>query len=222
MIVLTVFSTVQMYYYVESHLRPTFVKIAEVESKKMASEAINDSIAKKISEEANYSKLVNLTQRQDGKLTAGYFDLQEATKIQYRLTSHIQEELHHLEEEQIEVPIGVAFDNVILASLSPNVPVRVAPVGHVQSQVGYETKEVGINQTVHVLYLDIQVEVEVIVPFATRPSELHTKVPIAYLVMVGDVPQMVYNSKGETVGSSSGGNSLPPLQLPKLDGGEGK
>jgi sporulation protein YunB len=226
LLVFFTFSTVQTFYYLESNLRPTFIKLAEAYSKEVAAEAINDSIAKKIAEQANYDKLVSLKEGANGKVTAGYFNLQEASRVQYQVTEHIQEVVNGLAEKELSLPMGMALNNSLLSSLGPHVPVKIQPIGHVKSEVGWETRDAGINQTVHVLYLDVHVSTSVVVPFSTKTTEFDSKVPIAYLVLVGDVPQMVYNAKGETVKSGSGNGSsgvLPPVQLPNLnDGGPEK
>ena len=94
--------------------------------------------------------------------------------------------------------------------------VKVTPVGHVTSKVDWETRDAGINQTVHILYLNIQVETAVIIPFASKHVNVETNAPLAYLVLVGDVPQMVYNAKGESL-TSGGTNVVPPMQLPDLN-----
>jgi sporulation protein YunB len=221
LLVFFVFSTVQTFYFLESNLRPTFVKLAEAYSKEVATEAINESIAKKIAEQADYDKLVSLKEGANGKITAGYFNLQEATRVQYQVTEHIQEAVSHLAEKEMSLPMGVALNNSLLAGIGPNVPVKIQPIGHVKSEVGWETRDAGINQTVHVLYLDVHVSISVVVPFSTTPSEFDSKVPIAYLVMVGDVPQMVYNATGQTVksGSNPSSGSMPPVQLPNLNEG---
>ncbi|MCX7570307.1 sporulation protein YunB [Tumebacillus sp. DT12] len=223
LLVLLLFSTIQTVNYLEDNLRPAFIKVAELYSKEVASEAINDSIAKRITQETNYEKLINLKENSSGKVTAGFFNLQEASRIQYAVTQDIQDVLHGLQEKEIHLPAGMAADSTILSSIGPAIPIKIRPGGHVRSEVGWETHEKGVNQTVHILYLEIDVHTTVVVPFTTQPSELKTKVPIAYLVMMGDVPQVVLNSQGQQTIKGTGGTTdlLPPLQLPDLNPAEG-
>ncbi|WP_157729429.1 sporulation protein YunB [Tumebacillus algifaecis] len=219
LLVMFVFSIVQSIYFVEHNLHPTFVKIAEENSRHIATEAINNSIAERISEETNYNKLVDLKTNAGGKVTAGYFNMIEASRIQNDVTKSIQTVLHSLQEKKLYIPAGQAFGSAFLSQFGPDIPVTIKPVGTIKSEIGWETRDQGINQTVHILYLDINVHTSVIIPFSTTPSDVRTKVPIAYVFLVGEVPQMVFNAKGETIGqtTSSQGMPMPSIQLPKLN-----
>jgi sporulation protein YunB len=221
LLVLFVFSTVQGIYFVETNLRPTFIKVAEENSRHIATEAINNSIAERISEETNYSKLVDLKTSANGKVTAGYFNMVEAARIQNDVTKSIQSILASLQEKKMYIPLGQAIGSPLLSQFGPDIPVTIEPIGHIKSDIGWETQERGINQTVHVLYLDISVQTSVIIPFATAPSHVRTKVPIAFVFVVGDVPQMVFNAKGDAVSTPSGAQMpVPSITLPNLNGEE--
>jgi len=218
-LVVLVLSTMQFLSYLDSNLRPTLMKAAEAYSKEVATKAINESIAKRLSSDIDYAKLINFREGKDGKVQAGFFNLQEAGKIQEKATMSIQHDLHNLEQTELKLPMGVALGNSLLAAVGPDVPITITPVGHVQSKVDWEVREAGINQTVHILYLEIHVDASVIIPFSTKQVDVTTKAPIAYLVMVGDVPQMVFNAKGESLTGNGTGNAslVPPIQLPDLN-----
>ncbi|MBL0387399.1 sporulation protein YunB [Tumebacillus sp. ITR2] len=214
-LVMIVFSSVQTIYYYETSMRPHLELAAEKYAEQYAVKAINDSISKKIASVADYNLLMNFREGPNGKVSAGYFNMQEATRLQAQVTDYIQGELSHSKEEEISLPLGVVYESSILAALGPDIPIKIRPITIAKSQVGYETRNAGINQTVHVLYLDLTVEETIVVPFSTHPNAVSTRVPIAYLVMVGDVPQMVYNAQGSAVGQTS--SPLPPLELPNLN-----
>lgn len=214
LLVLFVFTTVQGVIYVDNSLRPALMTVAEAYTKKQAAKVINDSIAARISQDANYSKLINFRESAGGKISAGYFDLQEATRIQQKAVSSIQDALSGMEQKELSVPMGMALNNTILSGMGPDIPVKVTPSGIVKSNVGVETREAGINQSVHILYLDIQVETNVIIPFSSKKTLIATRAPLAYLWTAGDVPQVVYNAKGEQVGTTP--QVVPPIELPKL------
>lgn len=219
LLVLFVFAIAQTVYFVESSLRPTFIKVAEEKTRHIATEAINGSISERISEDTNYSRLIDLKTSSAGKVTAGYFNMVEAARIQNEVTKSIEGVLQSLQEKKMYIPLGQAAGSSLLSQLGPDIPVEIEPVGNVKSDIGWETQERGINQVIHTLYLDITVHTSVIVPFMTKPSEVKTKVPIAYVFLVGDVPQMVFNAKGETVGQTTSSSQvpMPSIQLPNLN-----
>ena len=215
LLVLFVFTTAEGVLYVDHSLRPALMTIAEAHMKEKAAKVINDSITSRISQDANYSKLINFREGAGGKVSAGYFDLQEATRIQQKAVSSIQDALANMDPKQMSIPMGMALNNSILSGLGPDIPIKVTPSAIVKSNVGVETRDVGINQSVHILYLDIQVEASVIIPFTTKNTVIATRAPLAYLWTAGDVPQVVYNAKGEQLGTTNQ-QVLPSVELPKL------
>lgn len=220
LVLATVFAlTVQTFYFIDHNLRPTFMLLAEEKSKLMATDLINKAVIEQIADNTDYDSLVNLRQQSNGKLTAGFFNMQEAVRIQGEVTDSIQKALQSLPSKDMSLPLGLATGNTLFASVGPNIPIRITSIGTVKSNIGWETHEAGINQTVHVLYLQIDVQTEVVVPFATKPFDLSTKVPISYLVVVGDVPQMVFNAKGDSIANTG---ALPPVQLPNINAPDGQ
>jgi sporulation protein YunB len=214
LLVLFVFTTVEGILYVDHTLRPALMTIAEAHLKEKAAQVINDSITARISQDTNYNKLINFREGAGGKISAGYFDLQEATRIQQKAVSSIQDALTSMEQKEMSIPMGMALNNSILSQIGPDVPIQVTPHAVVKSNIGVETRDVGINQSVHILYLDLQVEASVIIPFSTKDTVIATRAPLAYLWTAGDVPQVVYNAKGEQLGTTQ--QVLPPIDLPKL------
>lgn len=215
-LVMLVFSSVQGFFYIENNLGPKFVAVAEAKSKSYTTRAVNESISKMIAEEADYDKLVVLREGENGRLNAGSFNMQEATRLQYAVTQHIEDLMKELASKELRLPLGHAFSTTVLADMGPDIPVKVTPISAVASNVRWETMEKGINQTIHVLYLEVNVHSKVVVPFGTKPTDIQARVPIAYLVMMGDVPQVVLNARGESV-ASPGNQIMPPLQLPDLN-----
>ncbi|MGZ6503237.1 MAG: sporulation protein YunB, partial [Tumebacillaceae bacterium] len=175
-------STVQTFYYIDHNLRPTFMVLAEEKSKQLATDVINKAVIEQIADNTNYDSLIDFKQQSNGRLTAGYFNMQEAVRIQGEVTDNIQKALQSLPQKSLSLPLGIAFNNSILASMGPNIPIQITPIGTVKSNIGWDTREAGINQTVHILYLQVDIQTEVLVPFATKPFDLSTKVPISYLV----------------------------------------
>lgn len=217
-LVMLVFSTVQLYIYIENNLGPRFVQVAEAQSRAYTTRAINESLSKLISDQADYDKLVVLRQGDDGRTSAGFFNMQEATRLQYAMTTRIEDLMQELSDKKLTLPFGQAMSDSVLSAMGPDIPVQIHPISSVRSNVRWETQSVGINQTVHVLYLEVDVRAEIVVPFVTKPTEIKSKVPFAYLVMVGDVPQVVFNATGQPVATGSN-QIMPPIQLPDLNGG---
>lgn len=186
----------QTFYLMENNLRPLILSLAETTSQRIAAEAINDAIIKKMSQMARYNALIDLTQDREGRVVAARLNFAETAKIQGEATSVVQNVLRDLQEKQIYIPLGQAFHSVMLASSGPKIPVSLIPYGTARSWIDTEFKQAGINQTISMIYLNIETQVGVMTPFVSKQTQVQTKIPIAYTVLIGDVPQFFYDATG--------------------------
>jgi sporulation protein YunB len=204
------FFMMETFYVVEHNLRPAFMVIAKGVARRIATEAINDSITRKLSQEAGYSQLLDVRTNKEGQVISASLNVPQVLRIQAEMTDQVQNVLNSLKARIIWVPVGQAFHSSILATFGPSVPVRVLPFGTANSSITSEVRQAGINQTVHILYLDVDVEMYVVVPFITEPADIHSRVPLAYVVFNGDVPQFFYDARGNPY-YPKGINALPGL-----------
>ncbi|MCI0182035.1 sporulation protein YunB [Sulfoacidibacillus ferrooxidans] len=170
-------------------LRPPFMAMATGIARQMATQAINDALTKRVAEDTEYAKLIVVDKDQAGHVTSAHFNFAEVARIESITTLRVQDALMHLQERTIYVPALQAMGSAVLATLGPSIPLRIEPLGSAQSEVEPVVETAGINQTVHILYLHITAQVIVVVPFITAPVRVETKIPIAYVVFVGNVPQ---------------------------------
>jgi sporulation protein YunB len=207
--------------FVENNLRPSFIQLAESTSQRIATEAINEAIAGKLSEIADYDRLIQLTLDREGHVVAARLNFAETAKIQGEATKIVQNVLQSLGENQVEIPLGQAFHSAVFSNMGPRLTLTLMPYGTARSWVDTEFKQAGINQTLSIIYLNIETQVGVIVPLATRQVQVQTKIPIAYMVLVGDVPQYFYDATGTPylpngLSPSSGAPpEVPGISLPR-------
>ncbi|WP_018130767.1 sporulation protein YunB [Effusibacillus pohliae] len=187
---------IQTLLFLEYNLQPTFVQIAENYTRKIATEAINDAITKKVAEETDYEQIVQFYKDDRGNIRSAVFNMVEANRIKAQTTNRVQSVLKVLEEQEIKLPVGQAFHSTILATFGPAVPIKIVPMGTAKSDLVPASETLGINQTKHSLTLNIHVQVNVVIPFVTRPVDIETQIPVASVVMVGDVPTYFLDAKG--------------------------
>ncbi len=193
------FFIVQTFLFIEYNLRPVFAQVAESYARKIATEAINDAISKKVAEEIDYTEIVIFYKDNQGNIRSAVFNLNEANRIKSQATLRVQEVLNEINAKnllKVKLPIGQAFHSTILAAMGPTVPVTMIPIGTVISDIKERSETLGINQTKHMLTLDIDVQVNIIIPLVSKTTELHSQIPVASFVVIGEVPQFFYDSAG--------------------------
>ncbi len=101
----------------------------------------------------------------------------------------VQDNIKQIKASSVKVPLGNVFGSQLLAQYGPKININVTPIGMVNVDFKTQFEQSGINQTRHKIYLVVNTQVRIIVPFSTNTTSVETSVPIAETVIVGKVPQ---------------------------------
>ncbi|MDT8858662.1 sporulation protein YunB [Alkalihalobacillus sp. MEB130] len=223
--------TVQGLWIIEKGIRPTLVHIATTETRKIATLAINDAVSKKISSSLNQEELFITDYTSDGMIRSVQFNSQIYTRVLSEATARVQRYLRLVEQgqqfditipDEVEldegeaqgmqdidaeggiihtIPLGQATNNALLAHLGPQIPVRFSAIGDVKTDMSYKVVDSGINNTTLSYHIDVEVDVKIVIPFATDTDTVSTQIVIGSIFVPGEVPE--YYSQG------GGGMILP-------------
>ncbi|MCT8136664.1 sporulation protein YunB [Anaerobacillus sp. CMMVII] len=216
-----IFLTIQALIIVEKGIRPTLVTIASTETQKIGTLAINQAVSKKTLEDSFNREMIEYISTENGKFLGVEFNAAVAHRFLHDVTHSVQVYLNDLERGRIRelsipedvdldrdgisisergiiymMPLGQITNNALLAHLGPKVPVRFSVIGNVKSNFSHKAEELGINNTLLTISVDIEVDVKVIIPFATETNVVRTSFPLAWVYLHGDVPEF-YSTGGE-------------------------
>ena len=177
-----------MLWFVELHLKPTLLTIAEARATLIATQSINHVINEKVSKQIDPQNLVLIKVDNQGKVVLIQPNTMEFNKLAADTTIKVQDVLEKLSEEKINIPIGQVLGSQFLASMGPQLTVTIIPIGTVQVKVIDKFEQAGINQTKHMVYLVATTEVKIVVPLVSKSVSVDTQVPVAEYVVVGEVP----------------------------------
>lgn len=187
-IIITISIFFYMLWFVELHLKPTLLAIAEARATLIATQSINHVINDKVSKEIDPQVLVLVKVDNQGRVVLIQPNTMEFNKLAADTTIKVQEVLEKLSEEKINIPIGQVLGSQFLASMGPQITVTIIPIGTVQVKVIDKFEQAGINQTKHMVYLVATTEVKIVVPLVSKSVSVDTQVPVAEYVVVGEVP----------------------------------
>lgn len=221
-----IFSTATGLWVVNTTLKPTLMKYAESETRKIATLVINNAINKKIASGMELDKIIESVPGQEGmsKLNAkivnqvkaettnlvqkNLTDIESGNLSEIELITDVEFEKNkksHSEGIVYSVPLGKTTNNVLLGNIGPQIPIQFSAIGDVSSDVKTQIKDFGINNAYLQVYVHFKVNVQVIIPFATRVTTITENVPVAMFLLKGNVPQF-YNSGGKS--------SVPSFEVP--------
>lgn len=226
-----VMSVILSVWLINEGIEPTLMEIAETKIAQYAREAINEAVSKRLADDLQFEDLVQLEQDEEGNIVSVGWNAVVVNRVLRNATFRVQNYLKRVErgdvelgesldfdleneevldEEQIvanspvvRIPIGQATGNALLANLGPQVPVNFTVIGDVQSDFITEMEEYGINNALVRLSIEIQANVQIVIPFATSTTEVTTMIPVDVRTISGQVPEFY-----------SGGEKVPSLSLP--------
>jgi sporulation protein YunB len=180
-----------------SNFEPTLMLIAAQKTDQIAKLAISDAVTKRLTQQGiDFDDIVILEKDSDGNILAVNFNFKQYARIVGETTSRIQARLKEFEEENVvvTVPLGLATKNVFLEHFGPEIPVSFVPVGSVKTRLETGLKQAGINMVLITVYIWVEVDLRIVIPFATEQRTVTTQIPITEALIVGKVPDYLYNN----------------------------
>jgi sporulation protein YunB len=222
-----ILSTAISIWIINKGIEPTLMDIAEKETKRIANLIIDSSVDQQILKgDIDVNNLIKVEKDESGKISSIEFDAavvqhvlaKTNDSVQKSLRAAMEGNLHELEfgGEEIKpkepkekgiiyyIPLGQATNNTLLGNLGPRIPVRFYVIGNVASGVKEKIQPFGINNALVEIFIEIEVNVQVVIPFATKTATVSSDIPIAMQVISGEVPNF-YNN---------GGNVNPSFEVP--------
>ncbi|MBD3917216.1 sporulation protein YunB [Paenibacillus sp. PR3] len=203
--------------YIDRHLGPPLMTVAELRVKQIATQAINKAISEQVANKSDFEQLIDWKTNNSGKVSGFMLNYAEHMRITSQTISTVQQTLDSVGNIPEHIPIGQAFGSTFISSYGPRVPVHFEPIGTVKVDLNTRQQDAGINMILVEVYIRIEAEVSIIIPFDTKPEKVITEIPVSYLLVVGDVPMYYYDNKGQPVGQSAA--QAPNIAIPS--GGTG-
>ena len=139
-------------------------------------------------EEITYDKLVELEKDTQGNVTAVRSNVAGLNRFRTALTARIDENLTDLSVEELGIPVGSVVLPELFSGMGPRLVVRVLAVRTSDAAFRNRFSTVGINQTLHQIFIDIHVTVTILSLTGTQEIVVDATVLAAETVIVGNVP----------------------------------
>ena len=135
---------------INSSIKPVLMNIGEMETKRVATEVITESIEEYMSHSDNVKDMVDMKTDENGKVTTMDFNTQMVNSMKAKVTKQLQahlkeaesnnkqhetEKTRKLDEIMINIPLGQVTGNSILGNLGPKIPVRFNLIGDALTDV---------------------------------------------------------------------------------------
>ncbi|MBT2217582.1 sporulation protein YunB [Virgibacillus dakarensis] len=215
---------------VNKGIEPALMDIAKSKSNEFATRGINAAV--RFAEGYDFEDVSEFTRNNEGEITSWKINTAAVNEINRYATDRVEEffqwmntgevpedssleleygntieEMRKEDPTLVEIPLGMVTGNTVLANLGPKVPVNMELIGNVKTDVVHKAEAFGINSAMVKVFIHVEAEVRVVIPFSTDVREVSTDVYVDSGVVNLGVPEFY----GE------GGNNGPSIAVPKDD-----
>lgn len=174
---------------------PVFKSSCETAASSKGNKIINDEVYK-VMKDYTYNDLIRIDKDINGKISLIEANSVAINGITSKINANIQREFDKIPRITVFINMGTVSGISALSSLEPRFEMELESAGNIKSIVRTEFKSVGINQTHHKIYLDIDARVGILTPFSAFWKDINTDVLISEAIIVGEVPETYYNLEG--------------------------
>lgn len=210
-------------FYLNDRLLPTYLEYAEVQTYKIASHVVTRAISAKAI--MNLNEVIE-TEPTNSNITK--FNTEIINKERAEIVALVKLQLEEAEQGDLSqlpalenvqydvgsmeagdgivffVPLGQALNLPIIGNLGPKIPIRFHIIGNVSSNIISNITEFGINNAKVEVGIEIKVNVQIIVPFASKTSTVEQYIPVAIGIVQSPVPHIW----------SGAGGTQPAIEVP--------
>jgi len=168
----------------ELRMKPMVAEGAKSRATAAATEMINNAIAKVIT---NMQSPVTVSRGEDG-MYGVEVNTALLSIMKTEATSELTKAMSDAKIMNFRLPLGNITGSTLLAGRGRTVSVRLVPIGDVETDIRTEFLSVGINQTLHKIFMRVKVSFNMFVAGDIHKLELENNVTLAETVIIGKVP----------------------------------
>lgn len=162
-------------------------------AKSFCLESANNAVLVSLDESDLYENIINIEKNSAGDITLISTDSLKINSISKKVTQNTLLFLRENLNKGIKIPILAFLGLNILSGYGSEVELKLVNIASVNCEFSSEFKSVGINQTLHSIFININCETNIHMPLYKESSILTSSILISEAVLVGKVPDTYLN-----------------------------
>jgi sporulation protein YunB len=179
--------------------------LCDAQARIISTETINATIREEFGNKISYDDIMTIKTDKDGNVVMIQANTVELNRIGSQVALSVQNRIQKIDGQSVKIPLGVLFRNDMFAYYGPKITFKMQPAGSVNTTYRSDFRSAGINQTRHIIYLDVTINLQVVIPLARNSISTTSSIPIAESIIIGKVPGTyanLENMSGEILNKS--------------------
>lgn len=168
---------------------------------------INESIKEALLEE-KINDIIKIEKNENNEIISVDFDNVKTNKILYDVNYSMMNYIKKIENNEsisedsklkdnylnkekmiYNVPFNVISEKPVLIGISPRIPFKLEIISSATNNISTYIKEYGINNSMVELQLEIEINVQIILPFTSQKTTINKQLPISTKIIQGKIPE---------------------------------
>ena len=176
-------------------ITPIIERQCRVKARSLATEFANEACINNM-QNITYDDLCSIEKDETNDVSLIKMNSININKLNSKIALEVQEKLNDTTISKFYVKLGSFTGIKLLAGRGPDVEVRMSTIGEVTTELKSEFEEMGVNQTLHRLYINVNCNVSLLTPFKDVDEHITAQVLISETVISGDIPDAYYDLEG--------------------------
>jgi len=180
-------------------VHPVIKRYSTAKINDLTERTLNLAVSNVINTSLNYDSLINISYAPTGEISMISANQYAINTIMREIVKNAMHLMENLGKECLQIPIGTFSGISILSGRGPKINVQTMPISVVCSNFNTNFQSVGINNTLHQLYLDVFAKVRIILPLKDCIINSKQSILISEGVIVGKVPNVYFSGSNNKI-----------------------
>lgn len=182
-----------IFFYLIKIVNPIIYSYGEANIQKLLVKSSNNAIGK-VTNNITYDDFVKVTYDSNGDISSIKADTLKINQVSNNLAKLTQEEIDNISKLGLNIPIGTCSGIGFLSGKGSKINLSIEPIGNSSCNFYTTFEDAGINQTSHKIYVNIETEASLILPFGFQKIKKSTNYLLAECVIIGKIPNVYLNN----------------------------
>lgn len=175
---------------IDKSIRPAITEAAALRGKIEAQKIIYSAAKRRFLElKGQTDSLVKISYDNQNRITSVETDTSSLGILASDIALSVAEKLSVIEEERFSIHLGSLLGSPLLAGRGPKINFRIETGGFLETNLESLFESAGINQTRHLIKLDLKVNIVVFIPGYVSHSSAEVSLIISETIIIGSVPE---------------------------------
>ena len=170
-------------------VNPIIIETSSSKVKSLSQDAVNTAVFEVIKDASIYDSLVKIQRDEEGNITMISSNAVRINYLSREIIENAQKKLEFLGSKGVNIPLGTFSGMPILVGHGPLVNIKLIPIGAINCNFSSKFISAGVNQTNHKIYLEVNSNINIILPTASQSVNTKTQIMIAENIIIGKIPQ---------------------------------